>query len=284
MRRHRRRGCARRVASEVARLARYVSVQPSPATPIPDAPDRKSHPDRARPAQRVVRVTAIVALVGLLIPALAGCLRIQASMGVSSNDRVSGRLVAAVVPENNSDKGPELKAPESLATKLRVEPYEQDGYVGSEVYFEDLNFGEVQQLEQLSEQADGMFRLQFTRNGDTVELDGRVDLESVPQNGADVQFTIAFPAKVATTNGNRDSDSIVTWKLSPGEVNTVRAEVGYADPNTRSFTGWAGIVGGITLAAAAAIGGLAYLNRNPAPAGSPQGFSLRRWWEHVRGE
>jgi len=251
---------------------------------MPDTPDRESHPGRARPAHRVARVAAVVALIGLLIPALSGCLRMQASMGVSSNDRVSGRLVAAVVPENSSDKGPELKAPESLATKVRVEPYEQDGYVGSEVFFDDLNFGEVQELDQLSEQADGMFGLQFTRNGDTVELDGRVDLESVPQSGSDVQFTIAFPAKVATTNGTRDSDSIVTWKLPPGDVSAVRAEVGYPDPNTRSFTGWAGIVGGITLAAAAAIGGLAYLNRNPAPPGSPQGFSLRRWWEHVRKE
>ncbi|MCM6773348.1 DUF3153 domain-containing protein [Nocardia sp. CDC159] len=204
-------------------------------------------------------------LAALLLPLLAGCLRVQVSMGVSSNDRVSGRIVAAAVPANDKDKGPVLKAPESLVAKVRVEPYAQDGYVGSQVYFDDLTFGEVQQLSGLSDQTQGMFNLQFTRSGDRVALKGRVDLKTVPPQGSDVQFTVAFPARVSTTNGTREGDSIVSWKLPPGEVTPVRAEVSYADPNTRSFAGWAGIVGGITLAVAALVAVLAYMSRNPAP-------------------
>ncbi len=199
------------------------------------------------------------------MPILAGCLRVQVSMGVSSNDRVSGRIVAAAVPANDKDKGPQLKAPESLVAKVRVEPYSQDGYVGSQVYFDDLTFGEVQQLGGLSDQTQGMFNLQFTRSGDLVTLTGRVDLKTVPAQGSDVQFTVAFPARVATTNGTREGDSIVSWKLPPGDVSTVRAEVSYADPNTRSFAGWAGIMGGVTLAVAALVAVLAYMSRNPAP-------------------
>ncbi|WP_435873376.1 LppM family (lipo)protein, partial [Nocardia farcinica] len=61
-----------------------------------------------------MRVTAAVLLAALLVPVLAGCLRVQASMGVSSNDRVSGRIVAAVIPANPEDKGPQLKAPDTL--------------------------------------------------------------------------------------------------------------------------------------------------------------------------
>lgn len=252
-------------------------MQPSPHTTVPDS--------RSAPRTRV-RVAAALLLAALLVPALAGCLRVQVSMGVSSNDRVSGRIVAAVVPANGNDKGPVLKAPESLATKVRVEPYTQDGYAGSQVFFSDLSFGEVQQLGQLSEQAQGMFKLEFKRNGDLVSLDGRVDLKSVPPQGSDVQFTIAFPARVAKTNGTREDDSTVSWKLPPGDVSMLRAEVSYADPNTRSFAGWAGIVGGITLAVAAIVAAVAYMDRNPAPPQSPNpqpgGISLSRWWRQLQ--
>ena len=103
------------------------------------------------------------------------------------------------------------------------------------------------------------------RTGDLVTLDGKVDLKSVPTQGSDVQFTIAFPARVATTNGTREGDSIVSWKLPPGDVSTLRAEVKYADPSTRSFAGWAGIMGGVTLGVAAIVAALAYMDRNPGP-------------------
>ncbi|MGO4616503.1 DUF3153 domain-containing protein [Nocardia sp. 2YAB30] len=245
---------------------------------MPDAPVLPQQ----RTPRRGVRIAAAVLLAALLAPVLAGCLRVQVSMGLSSNDRVSGRIVAAVVPADPNDKGPQLKAPETLAAKVRVEAYAQDGYTGSQVFFDDLSFGEVQQLGQLSEQTQGMFQLQFQRTGDLVSLTGRVDLKSVPPHGSDVQFTIAFPARVAKTNGSREGDNIVSWKLPPGDVSTLRAEVSYADPNTRSFAGWAGIVGGITLAVAAIIAAMSYMDRNPAARGAPEaGFSLNRWWRSV---
>ncbi|WP_443677910.1 LppM family (lipo)protein [Nocardia acididurans] len=231
----------------------------------------ESVPGRRR---RRIRVWAGVLLALLVLPLVTGCLRVQASMGVSSNDRVSGRIVAAAVPQNDQDKGPQLKAPDGLSTKVRVDSYSQDGYVGSQVYFDDLTFGEVQQLGALSDQTQGMFNLQFNRVGDLVTLIGRVDLKSLPPHGSDVQFTVAFPARVATTNGTREGDSVVTWKLPAGEVSNLRAEVGYSDPNTRSFAGWAGIVGGITLAVAAVVAVLAYMARNPDP---PAYVRAARW-------
>ncbi|MFE7801860.1 LppM family (lipo)protein [Nocardia sp. NPDC057440] len=249
-------------------------MQPSPLTTPPDAPVLPS----PRSPRSGVRIAAAVLLAALLAPVLAGCLRVQVSMGVSSNDRVSGRIVAAVVPVDPNDKGPQLKSPDSLAAKVRVQPYNQDGYVGSKVFFEDLSFGEVSQLGGLSEQTQGMFNLQFQRTGDLVSLTGRVDLKSVPPHGSDVQFTVAFPSRVAKTNGNREDDSTVSWKLPAGDVSTLRAEVSYADPNTRSFAGWAGIVGGITLAVAAIVAALAFMNRNPAPPGAPEGFSFSSLW------
>ncbi|WP_438943490.1 LppM family (lipo)protein [Nocardia otitidiscaviarum] len=247
-------------------------MQPSPKTAI--AADPLEPAPTARRPRRAVRVTAALLFAALLLPLLSGCLRVQASMGVSSNDRVSGRIVAAAVPQSEDDKGPQLKAPDPLTGKVRVESYSQDGYVGSQVYFEDLTFGEVQQLSALSDQTQGMFTLAFNRLGDLVTLTGRVDLGSLPPHGSDVQFTVAFPARVGTTNGTREGDSVVTWKLPAGDVSTLRAEVGYADPNTRSFAGWAGIVGGITLAVAAIVAVLAYMNRNPD---APEYVRAARW-------
>lgn len=253
---------------------------PSPITPTADdtLESAAPPPSPVRRSRRWVRISAVLLFAALAVM-LTGCLRVQVSMGVSSNDRVSGRIVAAAVPQNDKDKGPQLKAPDALASKVRVDPYSQDGYVGSQVYFDDLTFGEVQQLGGLSDQTQGMFNLQFNRVGDLVTLTGRVDLKSLPPQGSDVQLTVAFPARIATTNGTRESDSEVSWKLPAGDVTSLHAEVGYADPNTRSFAGWAGIVGGLTLAVAAVVAVLAYMTRNPDP---PAYVRAARWIRNSR--
>ncbi len=229
--------------------------------------------------RRIRRIFSVAVLALLLIPALTSCLRVQVSMGVSADDRVSGQIVAAVIPQDENDKGPQLKAPDSLATKVRVQEYKQDGYLGSQAFFSGLSFGDVAQLGAMSDQSSGAFQLQLQRQGDLVTLNGKVDLKTVPAQGSDVQFTIAFPARVATTNGTRETDSIVSWKLPPGEVTTLRAEVRYSDPNTRSFAGWAGIVGGVTLGVAAIIAALAYVTHEPRPT-----FGRRKKTERDKAE
>ncbi|KQU57469.1 hypothetical protein ASG84_17250 [Rhodococcus sp. Leaf278] len=209
------------------------------------------------------RILSVVALALLVAPMLAGCLRVQVTMGVSANDRVAGQIVAASVPTSDSDTGPELVVPSSIENKVRVEPYNQDGYVGSQAIFDDLSFGDVQTLGSIFQNAAGSFQLELQRSGDTVTLAGNADLSSVPAQGSDVQFTIAFPSRIGTTNGTRESDNSISWKLPAGEVTSLRAEVNYPDPNTRSFAGWAGIVGGVTVGVAAIIGAMAWVSRNP---------------------
>ncbi|MDV7356140.1 LppM family (lipo)protein [Rhodococcus sp. NPDC019627] len=212
------------------------------------------------------RALSLTALVLLIVPLLAGCLRVQVSMGVSADDRVSGQIVAAAVPADDQDKGPQLTPPDALSGKIRVQEYKKDGYVGTQAFFSDLTFGDVQQLGSMSEQAAGSFQISLRRTGDLVTLEGKADLSSVPAQGTDVQFTIAFPARVATTNGTREGDSIVSWKLPAGDTSTIRAEVRYSDPSTRSFAGWAGIMAGVTLGVAVIVGALAWLARNREPA------------------
>ncbi len=211
----------------------------------------------------------MLALTLLLAPLLTGCLRAQVSIGVSADDRVSGQIVAATIPTSDADTGPQLVAPSTLASKIRIQEYRQDGYVGTEARFNDLSFGDVQTLGQMSEQATGSYQLVLQRAGDTVTLDGKADLQNVPAQGTDVQFTIAFPARIGTTNGTREGDNIITWKLPAGEVTSMRAEVNYPDPNTRSFAGWAGIVGGVTVGIAAIVGAMAWVTRNPPVRRTP---------------
>lgn len=211
----------------------------------------------------------MIALALFAAPLLAGCLRVQVSMGVSADDRVSGQIVAATIPTSDSDTGPQLVAPSTLESKIRIQQYAQDGYVGTQAFFSDLSFGDVQTLGSLSEQATGSFQLTLQRSGDTVSLQGKADLQTIPVQGTDVQFTIAFPARIGTTNGTRESDNIITWKLPAGEVTNMRAEVNYPDPNTRSFAGWAGIVGGVTVGVAAIVGAMAWVTRNPPARRSP---------------
>ncbi|AOW94723.1 DUF3153 domain-containing protein [Rhodococcus sp. WMMA185] len=201
----------------------------------------------------------------MLVPVLAGCLRVQVSMGVSADDRVSGQIVAATVPEDDQDQGPQLTPPAALSDKIRVQEYRQDGYVGSQAFFSDLTFGDVQQLGSMSDQGNGSFQVSLRRAGDLVTLDGRADLGSVPAQGTDVQVTVAFPAKIITTNGTLQSDSTVSWTLPAGTTSTLRAEVRYQDPSTRSFAGWAGIMGGVTLGVAVVVAALAWMARNKEP-------------------
>lgn len=139
------------------------------------------------------RLLSVAGLLLLVVPALTGCLRVQATMGISSDDRVSGQIVAATIPADENDPGPELSVPVTLAGKVRVQEYAQDGYVGTQVFFDNLTFGDLEQLSTMSDQSAGSFQLSVQRAGDLVSLAGRVDLESAPTQGTDVQFTVAFP-------------------------------------------------------------------------------------------
>ncbi|MCB0944398.1 MAG: DUF3153 domain-containing protein, partial [Mycobacterium sp.] len=83
---------------------------------------------------------------------------------------------------------------------------------------------------------------------------------------ADVQFTVAFPGEVTSTNGQRIEGDAVQWTLKPGVVSTMSAQARVTDPSTRSFTGAALWLGLAALVAAGVIGTLAYLNRDQTPA------------------
>lgn len=196
---------------------------------------------------------------------LGGCLRTQASFTVNEDDRVSGHVIAAQVPRNAEDKGPQLRVPDALFSKVRVQAYEADGYIGTEMYFNNLSFAETRQLAQAASEVPGAYELALSRVGGKVTLTGRMDLRNLPSDRAETKITFSFPSSVGATNGNRETSHSVSWSPAPGEVTLMRAEVDYTDPNTRSFAGWTGLVVGVGIGIAIVVAAMAWVNRDQSP-------------------
>ena len=215
----------------------------------------------ARPTGR--RLTAW-ALLLLVIPMLAGCVRIKASITISPEDLVSGDIIAASKPRNEKDNGPQLDPNLAFGQKVAVSKYDRDGYLGSQATFADLTFAELPELARMNSDAQGV-NLSLRRAGDLVILEGRADLTSLTDADADVELTVSFPGAVTSTNGDRVDPDTVLWKLKPGVVSTLTAQSRYTDPSTRSFNGAALWLALSALAVAGAVGGLAWFSRDRSP-------------------
>jgi hypothetical protein len=177
----------------------------------------------------------------MLLPLAVGCVRVHTSLTVSTDDRVSGQIVAAAKAKNSDDKGPQLTNSLPFASKVAVSDYRKDDYVGSEAVFSDLTFSEVPQLANLSRDSAGA-DISLRRAGDLVILEGRVDLTTLSDPDADVTLSVAFPGDVTSTNGERVASD--------------------TDPSARSFTTAAIWMAILAFAVAAVIGGLAYWSRD----------------------
>jgi len=206
----------------------------------------------------------MVLLLLVLAPALIGCVRVRTSLTVSPDDRVSGQIVAAAKPRDDSDRGPQLLNNLPFAQKVAVSDYDRDDYVGSQAVFSDLTFAEIPQLAGMNRDAAGV-DISLRRAGDLVILEGRVDLTSLNDPDADVSLSVSFPGEVTSTNGDRVSPEVVEWKLRPGVVSTMNAQARYTDPSARSFTGAAIWLGVGSLVVAVVIGALAYNSRDRTP-------------------
>ena len=229
-----------------------VTLAPSPQ-------HSRRRPLRVLSRRRPLRVLALLLL--FAAPLLTGCLRVNASITVSPDDLVSGSIVAAVKPRNDSDKGPQFDENLAFSQKVSVSPYEADGYVGSQARFSDLTFAELPQLANLSREATGV-DISLRRAGNLVILEGRVDLTNVTDPEADVTFSASFPGEVTSTNGDRINPDYVVWQLKPGTVTTMSAQSRFTDPSTRSFTAAALWLGLASFLVAGIIAALAWRDRD----------------------
>lgn len=209
------------------------------------------------------RLIALLLLV-LMAPMVVGCVRVRASITVSPDDRVSGQIIAAAIPADADDKGPQLINSLPFGNKVSVSSYERDDYVGSQAVFSDLTFAELPQLANMNPDAAGV-DISLRRAGNLVILEGRADLTSLNDPDADVSLSVAFPGEVTSTNGSQVSSDVVQWTLRPGVVSTMNAQARYTDPSARSFTGaaiWLSIAGFVV---AGILGGVAWMSRDRTP-------------------
>jgi hypothetical protein len=214
-------------------------------------------------AGRRRRLAAMTMLL-LVIPVLAGCVRIKASITISPDDVVSGEIIAAAKPHNDKDAGPQLDPNLPFSQKVAISKYDTDGYVGSQAVFSDLTFAELPELAHMNSDAQGV-NLSLRRAGDLVILEGRADLTSLTDPEADVELTVAFPGTVTSTNGDRVDPATVQWKLKPGIVSMMTAQARYTDPSTRSFRGAALWLGLTSLVVAGVVALLAWYSRDRSP-------------------
>lgn len=185
---------------------------------------------------------ALLPLVVLLTAlCLTGCVRLRATIAVSSDDHVSGELIVAALPGRDDDPGPQLNVPPTLASRVRAQPYVIDGYTGSQLFFNGLAFDELRQLAGSASTSTSRYQLTLRRAGSVVALTGFVDLTQVPKDKTDVQVKMSFPAHVTSTDGNNDGDT-VTWSPKPGQVTQLNAMVRYDDAGMGSWFGWAVLV------------------------------------------
>ncbi|MHC1561703.1 DUF3153 domain-containing protein [Actinomycetospora sp. C-140] len=219
------------------------TVDPAGARPVPPAP--------TRPRRRgLVLLAVVLALVGVLG---TGCVRVRAGMAVSPDDRVSGQVDIATPDGAPNGSGPPLTVPDDLSGDVSVERYEQDGYIGSRLRFEDLTFDQVTRLlPAISPSSTQAIRVQMRRSGDRVVVSGQVDLTRVSPESSDVQLKMAFPGTIRQTDGTA-TQGLISWTFQPGTVTDVNAVVEYPDPDAPSWILWALLLLGVVAVAVAIV-------------------------------
>ncbi|GAA4888768.1 LppM family (lipo)protein [Actinomycetospora straminea] len=224
---------------------------------MPDAaPAPPSTPTRTR--RSLVLLAVLLALVGVLG---AGCVRVRAGLAVSPDDRVSGVVDIATPDGSPGGQGPPLQVPDDLSGDVSVERYEQDGYIGSRLQFDDLSFDDVTRvLPAISPSTGTAVRVQMRRAGDRVVVSGQVDLTRVSPESSDVQLKMAFPGTIRQTDGTA-SQGVISWTFQPGAVTDVNAVVEYPDPNAPSWILWSLLLFAVVAVAVAIVVLLAMSSR-----------------------
>lgn len=198
-------------------------------------------------------VVAVVLLAG-------GCVRARVAVAVTPDDLVTGEVVVASVVGSDQEPGAVLTPPAEVASKVRAEPYRQDGYAGTRLLFSELTFEEFGVLLQsVTDTPDGL-RLELRRAGALVLFNGRVDLTGMPNpERSDVQVRISFPGAITGTNGEQENRT-VSWIIQPGKVTELTATARYAEPGSRGWAQWALLVGALAGFVVLVITVLAYLS------------------------
>lgn len=168
------------------------------------------------------RILPRILAVGVVVLALAGCVRFQADLTLNPENTVDGSVVVAVLVSEDTDDAREqaLSAASQIesdllgslrdASGVTTSEYEQDDYLGSRIVFDDVA------LDAFSGQGEDSLRI--VRDGEAYVFTGALDFsgESVPSDetteGDDDNLTVSvtFPGDVTEHNGEL-SGTTVSW-------------------------------------------------------------------------
>src|SRR5262245_38260181 len=235
--------------------------------------------DRMR-VSSVKRILGIAA-VGLL---LTGCFRVNFDLAVNPENTVPGTPVIAVDQDllelsgqSEEDFFGQMDLSD-LPANTSVDRYEQDGFIGQEITFDDVSLEEFQNNDTLSGTGE---ELSIVREGDEFVVNGGFDMSGPEFTGQDVpqqfldnfefRITMTFPGPVTSSTGEIDGNS-VTWEPKFGENTRIEAR---ASAIPSSSSPWLMIL--LIAVGALLLGGLVYVlthRSKPAPAMGPAGEGL----------
>jgi len=169
------------------------------------------------------RILPRILAVGVLVLALAGCVRFQADLTLNPENTVDGSIVVAVLVSEDTDEAREqaVAAASQIESELlgslrdasgvTTSEYDQDDYLGSLITFDDVA------LDAFSGQGDDS--LKIVREGDEYLFTGALDFsgESAPSDDAEdddnLTVVVTFPGEVTEHNGELNGTT-VSWTTS----------------------------------------------------------------------
>ena len=193
--------------------------------------------------RRLWRVLGSAALAVLL----AGCFKVNMDLDVTADNTVSGTAVVAVeesLLELSGQNVDQLFADMDLSDLppgSKAEPYEEDGFVGRQITFDDVPLSQFTGNGTLSGTASGE-ELNIVREGDEFHVTGGFDMSGQEFTGTEIpqQFlenfefrvSITFPGPVSSASGDIDGNT-VTWEPRVGQNTEIQA-VASAIPSSSS--------------------------------------------------
>jgi hypothetical protein len=231
------------------------------------------------------RILPRILAVGVLVLALAGCVRFQADLTLNPENTVDGSIVVAVLVSEDTDEARE----QSLAASSQIESellgslrdasgvttteYDQDDYLGSLITFDDVA------LDAFSGQGDDA--LKIVREGDEYVFTGALDFSgetTTPSEDAEgddnLTVVVTFPGEVSEHNGEL-TGTTVSWTTAVDQRLEMSAR-GSATPAGPPILLIVGIALVVLLVIAAVVGVLLFVRsrrKKAAAVGAPVGVA-----------
>jgi hypothetical protein len=220
-------------------------------------------------------------VLGAMSLLLAGCFKVNMDVEVTPENTVSGSAIIAVdesllqLSGQSADQLFQDMDLSDLPTGATVDPYEEDGFVGQRITFDEVSLEDFRGNNSLSGAGSGD-ELDIVRKGDEFHVSGAIDMSGQEFTGTEVpeefldnfefRISMTFPGDVKSATGDVEGNT-VTWEPKIGENTRVEA-VASAIPSESSPL----LMILLIAAGALALGAIAFLlthRKAPAPAAAP---------------